>query len=79
MGMGLAWPNLTFRVLVRTHGVARFRHRLFDDADRVGRLCGRVYAFFGDESGDLASESRDVVFSLFLSDLNFALAEDLWE
>ena len=37
----------------------------------------RVYAFLGDESGDLASEGCDVVFSLLLSDLNLAFAEDL--
>lgn len=70
-------PNLTLRVFVRAHRVARFRHRLLDDTDRVGRLRGRVCALLGDESGDLASEGRDVVFSLLLSDLNFAFAEDL--
>jgi hypothetical protein len=40
-------------------------------------LRGRIYTLLGDESGDLASEGRDVVFSLLLSDLNFAFAEDL--
>lgn len=72
-----AWPNLAFRILVCAHGVARFRHRLFDDADRIRCLRSRVYALLGDESGDLAPEGRDVVFSLFLSDLHFAFAEDL--
>lgn len=69
--------NLTLRVFVRAHRVARFRQRLLDDTDRVGRLRGRIYTLLGDESGDLASEGRDVVFSLLLSDLNFAFAEDL--
>ena len=70
-------PDLTLRGFVRAHRVARFRHRLLDDTDRVGRVRGGVYALLGDESGDLASEGRDVMFSLLLSDLNFAFAEDL--
>ena len=70
-------PNLTLRVFVRAHRVARFRHRLLDDTDRVGRLRRRVYALLSDESGDLASECRGVVFSLLLSNLNFAFGEDL--
>lgn len=68
---------LTFRVFVCAHGVAGFRHRLFDDADRVGRLRGRVDALFGYEGGDFASEGGHVVFSLLFAYLDLTLAEDL--
>jgi hypothetical protein len=40
---------------------------------------GRVYTLLGDEGGDFASQSRDVVFALLVSDLHFAFFENLAE
>lgn len=58
-------------------GEAGFCHRFVDDADGVGALGGGVDAFLGDEGGDFFAEGGEVVFALFLADLEFSLLEYL--
>jgi hypothetical protein len=80
MDMGrifLVQTNLTFRILVRAHGVSCFCHRLLDDADRVRRLRSRIHALLGDQSGDFTSDGRDIMLSFLFADLNLTFTEDL--